>query len=89
MTWSFVGFILLLIAYFLFEFLTPVFSIDKEIESDNRACRIDIHDYFSLAVVCYWREHYLGGPVMKILIRILFAASIVFFAIGVIYVMNT
>lgn len=37
MTWSFVGFILLLIAYFLFEFLTPVFSIDKEIEADNRA----------------------------------------------------
>ncbi|MEO2204509.1 DUF350 domain-containing protein [Paenibacillus pabuli] len=37
MTWSLVGFALLLIAYFLFEFLTPVFSIDKEIERDNRA----------------------------------------------------
>ncbi|WP_339240835.1 DUF350 domain-containing protein [Paenibacillus sp. FSL R5-0517] len=37
MTWSFVGFVLLLTAYFLFEFLTPVFSIDKEIEADNRA----------------------------------------------------
>ncbi|PYE52670.1 putative membrane protein [Paenibacillus barcinonensis] len=37
MTWSIVGFILLLVAYFLFEFLTPVFSIDREIEADNRA----------------------------------------------------
>lgn len=37
MIWSFVGFLLLLAAYFLFEFLTPVFSIDKEIQEDNRA----------------------------------------------------
>lgn len=37
MSWSFLGFILLLVAYFAFEFLTPVFSIDKEIEADNRA----------------------------------------------------
>lgn len=37
MMWSFFGFLLLLIAYFLFEFLTPVFSIDKEIKQDNRA----------------------------------------------------
>ncbi|MGQ3479209.1 DUF350 domain-containing protein [Paenibacillus sp. TY11] len=37
MIWSFVGFLLLLAAYFLFEFLTPVFSIDQEIKEDNRA----------------------------------------------------
>lgn len=37
MIWSFLGFLLLLVAYFLFEFLTPVFSIDKEIQNDNRA----------------------------------------------------
>ncbi|WP_342417901.1 DUF350 domain-containing protein [Paenibacillus sp. FSL R10-2782] len=37
MIWSFVGFLLLLVAYFLFEFLTPVFSIDQEIKEDNRA----------------------------------------------------
>ncbi|MFM9277041.1 DUF350 domain-containing protein [Paenibacillus jiagnxiensis] len=37
MIWSFLGFLLLLAAYFLFEFLTPVFSIDKEIQNDNRA----------------------------------------------------
>ncbi|MNW29844.1 hypothetical protein D3C74_67090 [compost metagenome] len=37
MIWSTVGFFLLLAAYFLFEFLTPVFSIDKEIKEDNRA----------------------------------------------------
>lgn len=30
-------FLLLLLAYFLFEFLTPVFSIDEEIAADNRA----------------------------------------------------
>jgi putative membrane protein len=35
--WSFIGFLLLMVAYFLFEFLTPVFNIDKEIASDNRA----------------------------------------------------
>ncbi|WP_458122528.1 DUF350 domain-containing protein [Paenibacillus sp. Z6-24] len=35
--WSLIGFMLLLAAYFLFEFLTPVFNIDREIASDNRA----------------------------------------------------
>jgi putative membrane protein len=35
--WAAVGFVLLLVAYFLFEFLTPVFRIDDEIERDNRA----------------------------------------------------
>jgi putative membrane protein len=37
MIWAAVGFVLLLIAYFLFEFLTPVFRIDDEIGRDNRA----------------------------------------------------
>lgn len=36
-TWGIYGFILLLIGYFIFEFLTPKFQIDKEIESDNKA----------------------------------------------------
>ncbi|ALS29349.1 DUF350 domain-containing protein [Paenibacillus cisolokensis] len=31
------GFVLLLAAYFLFEFLTPVFRIDEEMIKDNRA----------------------------------------------------
>jgi putative membrane protein len=35
--WGIYGFILLLIGYFIFEFLTPKFQIDKEIENDNRA----------------------------------------------------
>ncbi|MCD9024211.1 DUF350 domain-containing protein [Cohnella silvisoli] len=35
--WAGIGFVLLLVAYFLFEFLTPVFRIDDEIERDNRA----------------------------------------------------
>lgn len=35
--WGVYGFIMLLISYFIFEFLTPRFKIDKEIEKDNRA----------------------------------------------------
>ena len=35
--WAAVGFILLLAAYFLFEYLTPVFRVDEEIGKDNRA----------------------------------------------------
>ncbi len=31
------GFILLLLGYFIFEFMTPKFNIDKEIKNDNRA----------------------------------------------------
>lgn len=37
MIWAGFGFILLLVAYFLFEFMTPVFRIDEEIANDNRA----------------------------------------------------
>ncbi|BBH24922.1 UPF0719 transmembrane protein YshE [Paenibacillus baekrokdamisoli] len=37
MTWATFGFAMLLTAYFLFEFLTPVFRIDDEIKKDNRA----------------------------------------------------
>ncbi|WP_407925720.1 DUF350 domain-containing protein [Chengkuizengella marina] len=35
--WGGFGFFLLLIAYFIFEFMTPKFNVDKEIEKDNRA----------------------------------------------------
>ncbi|MBB6669713.1 DUF350 domain-containing protein [Cohnella nanjingensis] len=35
--WAGAGFLLLLAAYFLFEFVTPVFRIDDEIGKDNRA----------------------------------------------------
>lgn len=37
MIWGAFGFLILLGAYFLFEFLTPVFRIDDEIARDNRA----------------------------------------------------
>ncbi|NMO96062.1 DUF350 domain-containing protein [Paenibacillus lemnae] len=37
MKWSFIGFILLLAAYLMVEFMTPVFSVDEEIGKDNRA----------------------------------------------------
>lgn len=37
MGWGLYGFFLLVIAYFLFEFLTPKFNIDREIEQDNRS----------------------------------------------------
>lgn len=35
--WASFGFVLLLAAYFIFEFLTPYFNIDEEIRKDNRA----------------------------------------------------
>lgn len=35
--WGFYGFILLILAYLLFEFLTPRFKVDEEIENDNRS----------------------------------------------------
>lgn len=35
--WGVYGFILLVLSYFIFEFLTPKFNVDKEIEKDNRA----------------------------------------------------
>ncbi|MBM7566788.1 DUF350 domain-containing protein [Paenibacillus sacheonensis] len=37
LVWAMYGYALLLAAYFLFEFLTPVFRIDDEIQKDNRA----------------------------------------------------
>lgn len=36
-TWGVFGFVLLLIGYFIFEFLTPKFKIDEEIENNNIA----------------------------------------------------
>jgi putative membrane protein len=35
--WGIFGFVLLLASYFIFEFLTPRFQVDAEIEKDNRA----------------------------------------------------
>ncbi|MEI4791257.1 DUF350 domain-containing protein [Bacillus sp. FJAT-53060] len=35
--WGVYGFMMLLVSYFIFEFLTPRFKVDKEIENDNRA----------------------------------------------------
>jgi putative membrane protein len=35
--WGLFGFVLLLFAYFLFEFFTPLFKVDDEIARDNRA----------------------------------------------------
>lgn len=37
MGWGLYGFFLLLSGYFIYEFLTPNFKIDAEIENDNRA----------------------------------------------------
>lgn len=36
-SWGVFGFFLLIIGYFIFEFLTPKFNIDKEIENNNKA----------------------------------------------------
>ena len=35
--WGLFGFFLLLTGYFIFEFLTPMFNVDKELGKDNRA----------------------------------------------------
>ncbi|MFB6363054.1 DUF350 domain-containing protein [Paenibacillus elgii] len=35
--WAMYGYLLLLVAYFIFEFLTPYFKIDEQIQKDNRA----------------------------------------------------
>jgi putative membrane protein len=35
--WAGFGFVLLMVAYFIFEFLTPYFKIDEEIQKDNKA----------------------------------------------------
>ncbi|MBM7648880.1 putative membrane protein [Bacillus ectoiniformans] len=35
--WGVFGFLLLMVGYFMYEFLTPSFKIDEEIEKDNRA----------------------------------------------------
>ncbi|AMW99553.1 DUF350 domain-containing protein [Rummeliibacillus sp. G93] len=35
--WGMFGFVLLIFAYILYEFLTPTFKIDHEIEQDNRS----------------------------------------------------
>lgn len=37
MMWAAVGFVLLIVAYFLFEYLTPVFRVDEEIGKGNLA----------------------------------------------------
>lgn len=36
-SWGVFGFVLLLVGYFIFEFLTPKFRVDEEIQNDNRA----------------------------------------------------
>lgn len=35
--WGGFGFLLLLTAYYIFEFLTPTFNVDEQIANDNRA----------------------------------------------------
>lgn len=35
--WGVYGFVLLIVVYFIFEFLTPGFKVDEEIKNDNRA----------------------------------------------------
>lgn len=40
MLWAIYGYVLLLLAYWIFEFLTPYFRIDHEIAKDNQAVAI-------------------------------------------------
>ncbi|MFD0961376.1 DUF350 domain-containing protein [Paenibacillus chungangensis] len=56
--WGAYGFVILLIAYFLFEFLTPVFRIDEEIAKDNRAVG------FIAMVISIALSYVIGASVM-------------------------
>lgn len=38
--WGILGFILMLIGYFVFEFLTPAFKVDHEIQNGNKSVAI-------------------------------------------------
>ncbi|MFC0272536.1 DUF350 domain-containing protein [Metabacillus herbersteinensis] len=38
--WGIIGFILMLIGYFIFEFLTPAFKVDQEIKNGNNSVAI-------------------------------------------------
>ncbi len=49
LVWSAFGFVLLLIAYFIFEFMTPRFKVDEEIKNDNRAVGL-ISMFISIAL---------------------------------------
>lgn len=56
--WGAFGFIILLVAYFLFEFLTPVFRIDEEVARDNRAVG------FIAMVISIALSYVIGATVM-------------------------
>ena len=58
--WAGVGFVLLLAAYFMFEFMTPLFRIDDEIARDNRAVGF-------LAMIISVSISYLVGAVIDIM----------------------
>ncbi|MGY4690882.1 DUF350 domain-containing protein [Salibacterium sp. K-3] len=40
LSWGVIGFVFLIIGYFLFEFLTPSFKVDEELAKDNKAVGI-------------------------------------------------
>ena len=59
--WGIFGFVLLFAGYFIFEFLTPTFKIDEEIEKDNRAVGL-----ISMAILiglslCNWSWNHIRG----------------------------
>jgi len=86
--WGLFGFTLLIIAYLLFEFLTPTFNVDKEIENDNRSI-----GFISLVIsvgliICYWCKYFLGAVEMEKLSKILLAVGLLFVLVGIIYVVT-
>ncbi|MGZ9583451.1 DUF350 domain-containing protein [Paenibacillus marinisediminis] len=58
LSWAIVGYVLLLIAYFLFGYLMPFFRLDKEISKDNRAVGL-------LAMVISVSLSYIIGASLK------------------------
>ena len=62
--WGVYGFFLLLLAYFLFEFLTPKFNIDEEIEKDNRSVGFISIIYFRGIFLCHWSKYFIGADIL-------------------------
>ena len=59
--WGIFGFGLLFAGYFIFEFLTPTFKIDEEIEKDNRAVGL-ISMAILIGIILYnWSWNHIRG----------------------------
>ena len=56
--WGSFGFLLLLLGYFIFEFLTPNYKIDEEIANDNRAVA------FISLIISVGLSYFIGSSIL-------------------------